>query len=57
MSLLIFQYFNNSLKEGTQGAHSNEKTTFGDINGNDEITSNFQKDFIRNNLKEDTLYQ
>ena len=46
MSLLIFQYFNNSLKEGTQGARSNEKTTFGDISGNDEITSNFQKDFI-----------
>ena len=28
-----------------------------DINHHDEIPSNFQKDFIRNSLNKDTLYQ
>ena len=36
---------------------TNEGTTFGDISNHDEIPSNFQKDFIRNSLKKDTLYQ
>ena len=45
------------MKEGTRVARSNEGTTFGDINNHDEIPSNLQKDFIRNNLNKDTLYQ
>ena len=45
------------MKEGTRGACGNEGTTFGDISGHDEILSNLQKDFIRNSLNKDTLYQ
>ena len=45
------------MKEGTRGARGNEGTAFGDINDHDEIPSNFQKDFIRNSLNKDTLYQ
>ena len=37
-------------------ARGNEGATFGDINDHDE-TSNFQKDFIRNSLNKDSLYQ
>ena len=46
-----------SLKEGTRGACGNEGKMFGDISDHDEIPSNFQKDFIRNSLNKDTLYQ
>ena len=45
------------MKEGTRGARGNEGTRFGDISDHDEIPSNFQKDFIRNSLNKDTLYQ
>ena len=46
-----------SLKEGTRRTPGNEGTTFEDINNHDEIPSDFQKDFIRNGLNKDTLYQ
>ena len=51
------RYFNNSLKERTREDCGNKGTTFGDINDHDEIPSDFQKDFIRNSLIKDTLYQ
>ena len=45
------------MKKGTRGASGSDGTAFGDINDHDEIPSNFQKDFIRNSLNKDTLYQ
>ena len=57
VDVITNRYFNNSLKEGTQGARGNEETTFGDISDHDEIPSNFQKDFIGNSFNKDTLYQ
>ena len=57
VDVITDRYFNNSLKEGTQGARGNEETTFGDISDHDEIPSNFQKDFIGNSFNKDTLYQ
>ena len=57
VDVITDRYFNNSLKEGTQGTCGNEGTTFEDINNHDEIPSDFQKDFIRNGLNKDTLYQ
>ena len=53
----IDRYFNNNLKEGTQGVRGNEGTTFGDISDHDELYSNFLKDFIKNSLNKDILYQ
>ena len=46
------KYFNSSLKKGIWGTCGNEETMF-----RDEIASNFQKDFIRNSLNKETLYQ
>ena len=57
VDVITDRYFNNSLKEGTRGARDNEGTTFGGISNHDKIPSNFQKDFIRNSLNKDTLYQ
>ena len=45
------------MKKGTRGASRSDGTTFGDISDHDEIPSNFQKDFMRNSLKKDTLCQ
>ena len=57
VDVITDRYLNNSLKEGTLGARGNEKTTFGDISNHDGIPSNFKKDFIRNSLNKDELYQ
>ena len=37
VDIITDRYFNNGLKEGTQGAHGNEGTMFGDINDHDEV--------------------
>ena len=57
VEVTIDRYFNNSLKEGTRGARGNEGTTFGDISDHDELYSDFLKDFIKNSLNKDILYQ
>ena len=51
------RYFNNSLKKIARGARGYEGTTLEDVSDHDEIPSDFQKDFIRNSLNKDTLYQ
>ena len=56
VDVITNRYVNGSLNEGTWGARGNEEATFGNINDHDE-TSNFQKDFIRNSLNKDALYQ
>ena len=57
VDVITDRYFSNNLKKGTRGARDNEGTTFGGISDHDEIPSNLQKDFIRNSLNKDTLYQ
>ena len=57
VDVITSRYFNNNLKEETRGARGNEGTMFGDIKDPDEIPLNFLKDFIRNSLNKDTLYQ